>query len=183
MPQPAWQFDPAHSSIAFTVRHMMVTKVRGEFTNWSGTLDLDPDQPERSSVSVDIDAATIDTRVADRDTHLRSADFLDVANFPRITFRSTKIERTAPDALAIHGDLTIRGVTRPVVLAAEMNGPVKDAWGGVRAGFSARTAIERRDFGLLWNVALEAGGFLVGDRVEIALEIEAVQPAAAAVAA
>src|SRR5215471_2673033 len=123
MPQPAWQFDPAHSSIAFTVRHMMVTKVRGEFTNWSGTLDFDPDHPERSSVAVDIEAASIETRVADRDAHLRSADFLDVANFPQLGFRSTKVERTAPDALTIHGDLTIRGVTRPVVLTAEMNGP------------------------------------------------------------
>jgi polyisoprenoid-binding protein YceI len=183
MPQSQWQFDPAHSSIAFTVRHMMVTKVRGEFAAWLGTLDLDAEHPERSSVTVDIDAASIDTRVADRDTHLRSADFLDVANFPRLTFRSTRVERTAPDTLAIHGDLTIRGVTRPVVLTAEMNGPVKDAWGGTRAGFSARTAIERKDFGLVWNMALEAGGFVVGDRVEIQLEIEAMQPALAEVAA
>ena len=181
-PAARWQFDHAHSSITFTVRHMMVSKVRGEFTRWSGVLDLDADAPERSHVAVDIDAASIETRVADRDTHLRSADFLDVATFPQITFRSMRLERTAPDALAIHGDLTIRGVTRPVVLTAEMTGPVKDAWGGIRAGFSAHTAIERKDFGLLWNMALEAGGLLVGDRVDIALEIEAMQAANAAAA-
>jgi len=183
MPHANWQLDTTHSSIAFTVRHLMLAKVRGEFTAWSGTLDFDPDHPERASVAVDIDAASIETRVPDRDAHLRSADFLDAANFPRLTFRSTRVERTAPGALAIHGDLTIRGVTRPVVLKAEVTGPVKDAWGGVRAGFSASTAIERKDFGLVWNMALEAGGFAVGDRVDIHLEVEAVQPATTAAAA
>lgn len=181
MAQHPWQLDHAHSSIAFSVRHMMVTKVRGEFTKWTASLDFDAEHPERSTVAVDIDAASIETREPQRDAHLRSADFLDAEHFPTLTFRSTRVER-AGDGLAIHGDLTIRGVTKPVVLEAEVSGPVKDAWGGQRTGFSARTAIDRKDFGLVWNMALEAGGLLVGDRVEIQLEVEAVQALAAAAA-
>jgi len=177
-----WQLVAAHSSIGFTVRHMMVAKVRGEFTAWSGALDFDPEHPERTVVAVDIDAKSIDTRTPQRDDHLRSADFLDAERFPAITFRSTRVEAVGGGDFKVHGDLTIRGVTRPVVLDATVDGPVTDTWGGRRTGFSARTAIDRKDFGLVWNMVLEAGGFAVADRVDIQLEIEAMQPAAAAAA-
>ena len=175
-----WEFDKSHSSVSFHVRHLMVSKVHGRFHDWSGTLDLDADDLSRSHVEITIDAASIDTREAKRDDHLRSADFLDVEKFPKLEFRSTKIERLGADEAKLHGDLTIHGVTKPVVLDVELAGEVKDPWGGTRTGFTAKTAISRKEFGLTWNVALETGGLLVGDKIEIGIEIEAVKVVAKA---
>jgi polyisoprenoid-binding protein YceI len=172
-----WNFDASHSSINFHVRHLMVSKVHGRFTSWTGTLAYDPEDPTRSSVEVVIDAASVDTREPKRDDHLRSEDFFDVVRYPQLTFKSTSVDKTGDDSLDVHGELTIHGVTHPVVLAVELGGVAKDPWGGTRAGFSAKTTISRKDFGLTWNVALETGGILVGDKIEIGLEIEAIQAA------
>ena len=174
----AWNIDPTHSAIHFSVRHMMFSKVRGRFTRWNGKLDLDPANPSRSSVAVEIDAASIDTSEAQRDGHLRSPDFLDAERFPSIAFRSKAIEDKGPGRLRIRGDLTIHGVTREVSLDAQYGGRVRDPWGNDRVGYSASASIDRTDFGLGWNQALEAGGILVGTKVEIELEIEAVAAAA-----
>jgi polyisoprenoid-binding protein YceI len=169
-----WKFDSAHSSVTFAVRHMMVTTVRGQFQGVTGSIELDPANPAAASVEASIDATSISTGVADRDNHLRSADFLDAANFPVITFRSTSVEPTADNGARITGDLTIRGTTRPVVLNAEYLGQHKSLYGDMRAGFSATTKINREDFGLTWNQALEAGGVLVGKEITIELDIEAI---------
>ncbi|MBI4542213.1 MAG: YceI family protein [Gemmatimonadetes bacterium] len=177
-----WNIDPTHSGVNFAVRHMVVAKVRGRFTAFSGTIAFDEKASERSSVDVRIDVATIDTGVAQRDTHLRSPDFFDAETFPAITFRSRRAEKT-DDGFRVTGDLTIRETTREVVLPVEYAGQVKDPWGGERAGFTAQTAIDRRDFGLTWNQLLEAGGVAVGEKVEIELEIEAVKAVPAAAAA
>jgi polyisoprenoid-binding protein YceI len=177
-----WDFDLSHSSINFHVRHLMVSKVHGRFTIWSGKLELDDQDLTRSQLEVTIDASSIDTREDKRDTHLRSADFLDIEKFPTITFKSTQITRNGDDDYTVAGDLTIHGVTRPVTLEVEGGGRVTDPWGGTRTGFSAKTSISRKDFGLTWNVALEAGGFLVGDKLDINLEIEAVKKAASVAA-
>jgi polyisoprenoid-binding protein YceI len=174
-----WDIDTGHSAIHFWVRHMVISKVHGRFARWSGAIQLDAQDLTRSSVAVRIDAASIDTQVADRDTHLRSADFLDVAKYPELTFTSRKVEK-AGEALRITGDLALHGVTRAVVLEAEFAGTGKDPWGNERAGFSARTTIDRREFGLVWNAALETGGLLVGEKVEISIELEAVKKAGAA---
>ena len=171
-----WEIDTTHSDVQFTVRHMVVTKVRGRFTRWAGSIELDEKDLARSSVKVRIEAGSIETGLADRDAHLRSADFLDVARYPHLEFRSTGIERVDEERYRIHGDLNIRGVTHPVTLEAEMGGIKADPWGSLRAGFSARTRIDRRDFGLTWNQVLEAGGLLVGEKVDIELEVEAVRP-------
>ncbi len=173
MSTQTWNFDKVHSSIQFHVRHLMVSKVHGRFQKWDGIIELDPDDPARSRVEVTIDAASIDTQEPKRDDHLRSADFLEVEKFPTLLFKSTKVERTGDGEYDLTGDLTIHGVTRPVVLAVEGGDIVKDPWGGTRTGYSAKTSISRKDFGLQWNVALETGGFLVGDKIEITLEIEA----------
>jgi polyisoprenoid-binding protein YceI len=169
-----WIFDPAHTSAEFSARHMMVTTVRGKFEKVSGTLEFDPANPTAASVEARIDAASLNTGVADRDNHLRSADFLDVANYPTITFKSTKIEMTGENEARITGDLTIRGVTRPVVIDAEYLGQGKNPWGKTVAGFSGRAKINREDWGLTWNVALETGGWLVGKDINITLEAEAI---------
>lgn len=178
---PTWNIDPAHTTVEFSVRHMMVTTVRGSFQKVSGTLNFDPDNPANSSVEVTIDAASIDTRVDDRDNHLRSPDFLDVANHPTITFKSNKIEVTGGESGKIYGDLTIRGVTRPVIINAEYLGQNKSPYGMTVVGFTGTTKINREDWGLTWNVALETGGVLVGKEINISLDVEAVlaeQPAA-----
>lgn len=177
-----WNIDVGHSAIHFWVRHMVISKVHGRFARWSGSIQLDEQDPARSSVEVRIDAASIDTQVADRDAHLRSADFLDAAAHPEITFTSRRIEK-AGTGYRVTGDLRIRGVTREVTLEAEFAGTGKDPWGNQRAGFSATTAIDRRDFGLTWNAAVEAGGVLVGEKVEIAIELEAVKEVASGAAA
>ena len=177
-----WNIDPSHSAIAFSVRHMVVSKTRGRFTKWSGELQFDADQPRASSVQVTIDPASIDTADAQRDAHLRSADFFDVEKFPTASFRSTKIEEVESGVYRVTGDLTVHGVTKSVVLDIVYEGTGKDPWGGERAGFSGSTSIDRKDFGLRWNQALETGGVLVGDKVELTLEIEAVKQAAQKVA-
>ena len=171
-----WSFDNAHSSIGFSVRHLMISKVRGHFNQWEGTFDYDESDPTKSKLSVRIDAASIDTREEKRDAHLRSPDFFDVEKFPALTFASTRVERDGDD-FVVSGDLTIHGVTRAVQLKVESLGATKDPWGGYRAGFSASTTINRKDFGLTWNAALETGGVVVGEKIEIAIEIEAVRAA------
>jgi polyisoprenoid-binding protein YceI len=181
MTRDIWEIDSSHSGIHFSVRHMVIAKVRGQFARWSGRLVAE--DLTRPEVEVVIDATSIDTGVADRDTHLRSADFLDVAHHPEITFKSLRSETRGEGALALTGALTIRGITREVVLEVEVTGRTTDPWGHERAGFTARGAIERKDFGLTWNQLLEAGGVMVGDRVAIEIEVEAVKQAAAVKAA
>jgi polyisoprenoid-binding protein YceI len=175
-----WNFDLSHSSINFWVRHLMVSKVHGRFLKWSGKLVYDEATPVKSKVEVDIDAASIFTEEPKRDEHLRSADFLEVAKHPTIRFASTEIARVDDQRLRVEGRLTIHGVTKPVTLEVELGGRVRDPWGGERAGFSARASVSRKDFGLTWNQLLEAGGVAVGDKIEIAIEIEAVKAAAKA---
>lgn len=182
MTTQTWQIDSAHSGIHFSVRHLVIAKVRGQFSRWTGALSVPDGDFSRATVDVTIDASSIDTGVADRDAHLKSADFFDVASFPELTFRGRRIEAKGGDRFALVGDLTIRGTTREVVLDVESAGQAKDPWGNLRAGFAARTAIDRRDFGLTWNQALETGGVLVGEKVEIELELEAVRQDATAAA-
>jgi polyisoprenoid-binding protein YceI len=170
-----WNFDKAHTSVAFVARHMMVTNVRGSFGEYDGTINFDPAHPENSSVEVTIQAASINSGVADRDNHLRSADFLDVANYPTITFKSTGIEAMDDTNVRLTGDLTIRDITKPVTLDVEYLGQGNSPFGDVRAGFEASTKINREDFGLTWNVALEAGGVLVGKEIKIQLAVEAIK--------
>lgn len=175
MPQITYAMDPVHTAVHFSVRHMMVSNVRGEFTKISGTIKFDPDNPADSAVEATIDAASINTREPDRDTHLRSAEFLDVEKFPTLIFRSTKAERK-PGGGTVTGDLTIHGVTRQIMLNVEGPTPeVKDPWGKLRIGFSATAKLSRKDYGLTWNTALESGGVLVGDEVRITIDVEAVR--------
>src|SRR6266542_5339930 len=152
-----WDIDTSHSAIHFWARHMVISKVHGRFARWSGAIELDEQDTSRSSVEVRIDAASIDTQVADRDAHLRSPDFLDAASHPEIVFRSTRVQQ-AGAGWRVVGELTLHGVTREVALEAEFAGTGKDPWGNERAGFSAKAAIDRREFGLVWNAALETGG-------------------------
>lgn len=168
-----WNLDVAHTGINFSVRHMMVTTVRGSFQSFSGTIDFDPANPSAGSVEVTIDANSINTGANDRDNHLRSADFFDVANHPNMTFKSTKVEVTGDGMGKIYGDLTIRGTTRPVVLETEFLGENTNPWGAKVIGFNATTKINREEFGLMWNVALETGGVLVGKDIKIELDVEA----------
>lgn len=170
-----WSIDPNHTLIEFGVKHMMVTTVKGRFTGVTGTIVGDLENPEGAVVEVDIDAASIDTRNEQRDGHLRSADFLDAENHPALSFRSTRIEKLNDEDLKVYGDLTIRGTTHPVVLDTTVNGAGKTPFGTEIIGISAETKINRKDFGLNWNVALETGGWLVGETVKISLEIEAVK--------
>lgn len=175
----AWTIDPAHSSAQFSVRHMMVSTVRGEFTRLSGTVELDEKDVTRSSVEATIDATTIDTRNERRDGHLKSADFFDVANHPTITFKSAKVDKASDGRLKVTGDLTIRGVTRPVVLDVEALSPVvRDPQGNLRSGTSATTRINRKDFGVSWSANLDGGGLVVSDDVNITIDIELVKKAA-----
>jgi polyisoprenoid-binding protein YceI len=169
-----YSIDPAHSDIGFSVRHMVFAKVRGHFTKWTATLDLDDKDPARASVSASIDAATIDTREAQRDGHLRSGDFLDAEKFPTIEYKSRKIERSGDKKYKVTGDLTIRGVTREIALDVEELGRGKDPWGNERLAFNAKCAIDRGEFGLKWNQALEAGGVLVGERVDVEIDVQAI---------
>jgi polyisoprenoid-binding protein YceI len=179
MTHEKWEIDSSHSGIHFSVRHMVIAKVRGQFARWSGTVLAEDGDLSRAQVNVVIDASSIDTGVADRDTHLKSADFFDVEAHPEITFKSTRVEKLANAELRAVGELTIHGITHEVFLNVEYTGQTKDPWGNVRAGFSAKTSIDRKEFGLTWNQALEAGGVLVGDRVEIEIEVEAVKQSAA----
>lgn len=177
-----WQIDSSHSGIQFTVRHLVIAKVRGQFSRWTGSLKTPGRDFSRASLDVVIDASSINTGVADRDAHLRSADFFDIERFPEITFTSTGVTQAAADRLRVTGALTIKGVTRDVVLDVEVLGHAKDPWGNERAAFSATTAIDRREFGLTWNQVLETGGVMVGERIDIAIEIEAVRQVATQVA-
>ncbi|MCC6624552.1 MAG: YceI family protein [Deltaproteobacteria bacterium] len=176
-----WEIDSAHSGIHFNVRHMVIAKVRGQFSRWSGTVLVPDGDFSRASVEVVIDASSIDTGVADRDNHLRSADFFDVQTYPELTFKSTRVDGDG-DSLAVIGDLTIHGVTRQVTLAVELEGKTRDPWGNERAGFSAKTSVSRKDFGLTWNQLLETGGVVVGDKINIEIEVEAVRQALSQVA-
>ena len=167
-----WEIDSSHSGIQFTVRHLVIAKVRGQFSRWTGTVTASGGDFGRASLEVVIDATSIDTGVADRDAHLRSADFFDVERFPTLTFKSRKVQAVNGDTFQLVGDLTIRDITREVVLDVEAEGFQKDPWGGQRAGFSATTRINRKDFGLTWNQALETGGLLVGDDIKISLDVQ-----------
>ncbi len=159
----------------------MVSKVHGRFHKWGGILELDDADLTNSRLDVTIDASSVDTKEDKRDAHLRSADFLDVENHPNITFKSTRITKDG-DTYSVDGDITIHGITKPVTLEVEGGGQVKDPWGGTRTGFSATARLSRKDFGLTWNLALEAGGFVVGDKLEISIEIEEIKAAASAAA-
>ena len=170
-----WQLDPKHTLVEFAVTYLAFTTVKGHFEGVSGTIRSDDADPARSSVEVEIDAASLNTREGRRDTHLRSADFLDVERYPTITFASTRVEVTAPNRWLVHGDLTIRGTTRAVVLETEAKGRGVNPQGLEAAGFAAQVEINRRDFGVSWNQALEMGGVLVGDTVAIQLEIQAIR--------
>ncbi|PFG73728.1 YceI family protein [Tepidiforma thermophila] len=172
-----WVIDPAHSSIEFAVKHMVITTVRGTFSRFEADLDIDETDLARSRAAFRIDAASIDTRQPDRDNHLRSADFFDVANHPTITFSTTNIERTGAGTYRITGDLTIRGTTRPVTFDAEVHGPAKNPFGKTVVALSVTGKINRKDFGLTWNAPLEAGGWLVGDEVRINADFELVKNA------
>jgi polyisoprenoid-binding protein YceI len=169
-----WNVDPSHSQIGFAVKHLVISNVRGEFSTYSGKVALDEADPTRSTVEATIDAASIDTKVADRDAHLKSPDFLDVAKYPTIAFKSTKVAKAGKDRLKVTGDLTLHGVTKPVVLDVATGPAVKGMAGETRRGFSATTKISRKDFGLTWNKVLEAGP-AVGDEISIALDLEAVK--------
>jgi len=176
-----WTIDPAHTQVEFSARHMMITRVRGRFAGVEGQLIIDEERPEASEVEVRIATASIDTRSEDRDAHLRSEDFLHVDEHPEITFRSKRIEGAhleTGDTFRVVGDLTIRGETREVVLQAQVEGTGQDPWGGRRAGFSATAEVDRRDFGLTWNQALETGGVLVSNSIAIELQVQVVQRSA-----
>jgi polyisoprenoid-binding protein YceI len=177
-----WEIDSSHSSVHFSVRHLVIARVRGTFTRWSGTVQAPGDDFAKAIVNVTIDASSIDTGVAQRDTHLKSADFFDVEQFPELRFVARRVQPRAGAELDVIGDLTIKGITREVVLRVEPHGQAKDPWGNVRAAFTAKTSIDRKDFGLTWNQVLETGGVMVGDRVEIEAEIQAVKQVAAQVA-
>ncbi|MER3437619.1 MAG: hypothetical protein C4346_08545 [Chloroflexota bacterium] len=172
-----WTIDPSHSEIGFAVRHMMISTVRGSFQGVNGTIGIDEADPTRSHAEVTIDAATVNTRDAKRDEHLRSADFFDVVHHPTITFRSTRIEPAGTNQFRVMGDLTIRGTTRPVVLEVEIHGRNRTPWGTEVLGLTAQTSINRKDFGLNWNAALETGGVLVSDEVKLIAEVEAIKQA------
>lgn len=178
-----WNIDTSHSGVHFTVRHMVVSKVRGAFDRWQGVVQFDEQNPAASKVSVRIEAASIDTREEKRDAHLRSPDFFDVEKYPELTFESTNVEKLDDEKYRVTGNLTIRGITKEVVLDAEYLGGGKDPWGNQRIGFQAQTSIQRKDFGLSWNQVLEAGGVLVGEKIEIALDVQAVKAQATSEAA
>jgi polyisoprenoid-binding protein YceI len=173
IPAGIWNIDSSHSTVGFVARHLVISKVRGSFRSFSGAITIGEQQLE-SSVTASIDMASVDTSDEGRDGHIKGEDFFDVAKFPTMTFASTKVTQDGDDFEVI-GDLTIKGVTRSVVLDLEFNGTSKDPWGGTRAGFSAETEINRKDFGLEWNVVMETGGVLVGEKIKIELDIQAVQ--------
>jgi polyisoprenoid-binding protein YceI len=170
-----WTVDAAHSNVEFAVKHLMIATVKGRFARVEGTVELDDRDLSRASIAVTIDAASIDTRVEQRDQHLRSPDFFDVARFPTIEFRSKGVEVLGEGRLRISGALTMHGVTRDVVIDAAEEGRTRDPWGGDRAGFSASAKLSRKDFGLTWNQLLETGGLAVGDDIRISLDVELVR--------
>ncbi|MBI4730086.1 MAG: YceI family protein [Acidobacteria bacterium] len=173
-PAGTWDIDPAHSAATFSARHLMVAKVRGRFAKFSGALHVD-EVPERSSAEVEIEATSIDTGEPSRDAHLRSPDFLDVERYPVLRFKTAGLERAAGARFRLTGELTIREAVRPVVLDVTYEGTVTDPWGGTRAAFTATTEIDREEFGITWNQAIEAGGWVVGKKVRVEIEIEAIR--------
>jgi polyisoprenoid-binding protein YceI len=183
----SWQIDNAHSEIQFKVRHMMVSWAKGSFEKFGGTINIDEQNPENSTVDIQIEAASVNTRQADRDAHLRSSDFFDAPNHPYLTFKSKKVKQTGPNTAKLTGDLTIRGITEEVTLDVTYQGQQKSPFGPyIAAGFNAETVISRKDYGLNWNSLVEGGGVLVGDDVHISIELElnkAAEPEAVATAA
>ena len=169
-----FQIDPTHSSIEFSIRHLVIAKVRGRFAKFSGKIELDDGDVTRSAVTAEIDAASIHTNDEKRDAHLRAADFLDVEKFPKITFASKRIEKLGGE-LRMTGALTIHGVTRDAVLEVEQLGALKDPWGNQRVAFSAKGTIDRKEYGLQWNQVLDTGGFAIGDKLEVTLDVQAVK--------
>ena len=175
----SWKIDSSHTRAGFSVRHMMISNVHGQFENVTGTIDFNEQEPTKSSVDVQIEVASLNTRDEKRDGHLRSADFFDVEQYPLMTFKSRRAEKISDTHGKLIGDLTIRGITREVTLDVEYTGQAKSPWGTTSAGFIASTKVNRKDWGLNWNVALETGGVLVGDTVNIQIEAEIVkQPVA-----
>ena len=170
----AWEIDPAHSEATFSVKHMMFATVRGHFNVLSGHLHIDEEHPENSWVDAQVDAASVDTRDERRDGHLRSPDFFDVQNYPTLTFKSTKVEKAGDNEYRVLGDLTMHGVTKPVVFKAEYHGQGKNPYGLLVSGLSAKTKVNRKDWGLNWNATLESGGVLVSEDVNIEIDLEAI---------
>jgi polyisoprenoid-binding protein YceI len=171
-----WQIDPVHTTVGFSVRHMTISTVRGQFNKVAGTITANDNDPATAVIEATIDTASIDTHSPDRDSDLKSANFLDVAKYPTMTFKSKKIEAAGPGKYNVVGDLTLHGVTKEVTLAVEATGaPIKDPWGNMRAGATATTTINRKDFGLTWNKMIEAGGAVVGDAVAVEIDVEAVK--------
>ena len=179
MSTQTWNIDTTHSGVNFSVRHMVIAKVRGRFTRFSGNLSGDASDLTNAKIVAEVDADSIDTNMSDRDAHLRSPDFFDATSFPKLSFASTRIERTGAGQYEAHGDLTIRGVTKPVVFDLAVHGQAKDPWGNDRVAFTLEGSVDRSEFGLRWNQALETGGVLVGEKVQIEVEAEAVRAAAA----
>jgi polyisoprenoid-binding protein YceI len=177
-----WEIDSSHSSLHFSVRHLVIAKVRGSFGRWSGTVHVPNGDFSQATVAVTIDASSIATGVADRDGHLKSPDFFDADQHPELRFVGKRVQPRSAGEVDVIGDLTIKGITREVVLRVEQHGQAKDPWGNLRAAFTAKTSIDRKDFGLTWNQVLETGGVMVGDRVDIEAEIEAVKQVEAQVA-
>lgn len=173
----SWTLDPAHTHVEFAVRHLMIASVKGRFTGVEGTVSMEGDRLETAQVEARIDASTITTGNEQRDTHLRSSDFLSAEQFPSLTFRSTGVAPSGDGALRLAGELSIKEVTRPVELRLSREGVVKDPWGNLRSGFTATGRISRSDFGITWNQALETGGVLVGDEVRITIEAELIRAA------
>jgi polyisoprenoid-binding protein YceI len=172
-----YAIDPTHSRIGFVARHAMVTKVRGSFNEFEGSGYFDAENPERSNLALTIQAASIDTRNADRDGHLKSNDFFDMESYPEITFASTAVEQVDPENYRVTGDLTIKGVTKPVTVDFEYTGSAVDPYGNQRIGVEGRTTVNRKDWGVNWNAALEAGGVLVGEKVTLEFEVSAIRAA------
>ncbi len=177
MATTTWNIDTTHSSLNFTVRHLVIAKVHGAFAKWSGSISLDGDNLAGSKAQAEVEVASISTNEEKRDAHLRSADFFDAEKFPKLTFVSKKIETSGGKVTKVTGDLSLHGVTKEVTLDVEDLGRAKDPWGNERIAFSATTSLKRTDFGLNWNQALEAGGVLVGEKVDISLEVQAVKAA------
>ena len=171
-----WQIDPVHTTVGFSVRHMTISTVRGQFNKVAGTITANDNDPATAAIEATIDTASIDTRSADRDSDLKSPNFLDVAKYPTMTFKSKKVEAAGPGKYNVVGELTLHGVTKEVTLAVEVaDAPIKDPWGNTRAGAFATTSISRKDFGLMWNKMIEAGGAVIGDAVSVEINVEAVK--------
>jgi polyisoprenoid-binding protein YceI len=177
MAKTKWAVDPTHSSVDFTIRHMMIAKVKGTFHTFEAQIEADPADLTTASISISVDMASIDTRNADRDNHLRTGDFFEVEKYPKLTFEATSITKSGEGEYNVTGNVTLHGVTRPETFAVTFEGAGKDPWGNHKAGFSAEGAIKRSDYGLTYNAALETGGVLIGDEVKIHIEIEAAEQA------